>query len=179
MLLATTLILVTLAAAAGLYARARTRVRVVHCPGSHAPAVVQLDAMDALIGPDHVGRCSEWPQRRDCAQACLSEIAHSPDGCLFQRILADWYKNKTCVYCCRRLPAVLWGEPRPGLRSPEGRLVHWNEVPPAEVFAVLDTHQPVCASCDLAESFRMQYPDRVVERPPRPEGRGLVEERRH
>jgi hypothetical protein len=38
---------------------------------------------------------------------------------------------------------------------------------PAEVLPVaLETHLPVCASCQVAEAFRRQFPELVVDRKP-------------
>jgi hypothetical protein len=62
------------------------------------------------------------------------------------------------------IPELQWGSLPPALRAPNGRVVEWTDIEPSALFDVLVTHQPVCASCDVAETFRTRYADRVVER---------------
>ncbi len=55
--------------------------RAVRCPETGARAEVDLDARGAALTalfahPDpRVERCSEWPDREGCEQACLSQAA--------------------------------------------------------------------------------------------------------
>jgi hypothetical protein len=166
-----------LVAATRAYARARG-VRVVHCPATQAPAAIHVDPVRNALrlghpSADRVHECSLWPERRLCAQACLAEVSAFADQCAFQRMVACWYVGKHCTFCRRAIPPVRWGEPRPSLISPKGTLVYWSDVPPIEVYDVLATHAPVCASCGLAEDFRIRHPDLVIERPRlEEEGRG-------
>jgi hypothetical protein len=43
--------------------------------------------------------------------------------------------------------------------------VQWSEIPAEELPEVFETHLPVCWSCHIAETFRREYPKRVVDRP--------------
>jgi len=58
--------------------------RTVTCPETRAPAVVRLDVARAvrtqIAGkPDlRLSSCSRWPERRECAQKCLSQIPGAP-----------------------------------------------------------------------------------------------------
>jgi hypothetical protein len=161
-----------LAAAARAYRRTRA-VRVVHCPATGTTEVVRLTAgapsMTLGLGPKpQVDHCSLWPARQGCAQQCLAEIGASPEHCAFQLVLAHWYEGKRCAFCRRAIPRVQWGELKPSLLSPDGRIVTWSEVAPATLDVVVRTHAPVCAHCDVAETFRRQYPQLVTDRPARP-----------
>jgi hypothetical protein len=145
------------------------RLRVVHCPGTHTVATLRiLDPSDAATfgfrTRPHVTSCSLWPDQWPCRENCLAELQASPDHCAFQQILARWYKGKSCAFCQRPIPPIRWGEMRPALLSPEGRMVAWEDVTPHAIDHILSSHRPVCASCDVAESFRQRYSDIVVER---------------
>ena len=54
--------------------------RVVTCPETHAPAMVQVAAgsmgRQAIFGEPRLrlGECSRWPTRVGCAQDCLTQI---------------------------------------------------------------------------------------------------------
>jgi hypothetical protein len=54
--------------------------------------------------------------------------------------------------------------------SPDGRTMEWGEVRVEDLPEVLRTHRPVCWNCHVAESFRRQYPDLVIDAPPRTGG---------
>jgi hypothetical protein len=145
-------------------------LRVVRCPGTGGGAALHLGGAGTAIGLGvgawpHVTRCSLWPERRLCAQSCLAEVETSPEQCAFEGILARWYCGRSCA-CCRRLVApVRWGEPRPSLLSPGGRLVTWLDIDPPSVYEVLSMHRAVCAGCTVAERFRRDHPDLIVEGP--------------
>jgi hypothetical protein len=146
--------------------------RVVHCPATNEAVLVHLAAGRAAAGLHRrgvleVSRCTSWPERRHCAQGCLAEIERGPDHCLFQQVLAHWYRGKECAFCHRSIPERHWGDLQPSLLAPDGRILMWSEIPPATLYQVLETHRPVCASCDLAETFRQRHADWVVERPRR------------
>ena len=169
-----TLALLVLAATYGAFAvwtywRA-SGVRVVRCPVTHETVRIELAAVRAavLLAPSSdlvVRRCSLWPQRRNCAQWCCDEIETSPSGCRMEAILADWYQGKRCAYCGRSVPRPAVGDLPPALRAPDGAIVEWSAIEPTRLFDVLATHQAVCASCDVAETFRSRHGDWVVERP--------------
>jgi hypothetical protein len=60
----------------------RIRVpRPVTCPGLQAPALIAMDPRYAVrmhaLGNDElrVKQCSRWPERRQCGQECLGQIA--------------------------------------------------------------------------------------------------------
>ena len=55
--------------------------KAVTCPETRAPAEIRLDlnraAISSAFGPPQltVTRCSRWPERHYCDQACVNEVA--------------------------------------------------------------------------------------------------------
>ena len=67
--------------------------RLVTCPETHEPAVVEVAARSMAIQAilDEpclmLSECSRWPMRRDCGQDCLRQIEDRPSEL---RISAAW-----------------------------------------------------------------------------------------
>ncbi len=146
--------------------------RLVTCPETNRPTAVEVDAKraaaKAVFGKPHLqlSECSRWPERRDCAQTCLTQIESAPEECLVRTIVEKWYTGKTCIYCRRRIDQIDgWGYHRPALLDPERKTVQWKEVPAEKLPDLLATHPPVCWNCHLAETFRRLHPELVVDRP--------------
>ncbi len=141
------------------------------CPETHKAAAVNIAAGDAarssLLGhPDiHLQDCSRWPERKNCGQECLSQLGADPENCLVWNIVADWYRGRSCVYCGKHFGEIQWHDHRPALRSPDGKSVQWTDVKPETLPTLFETHLPVCWSCHIAETFRREHPERVVDRP--------------
>ena len=163
------------AAIRGTFAFFRARgKRLVTCPETHCAAAVELDAkgagLKAFRGGDYLclQDCSRWPDRQDCGQECLSQVEALGNGCLARNVVAEWYKGKVCVYCHKPVdnPAE-WTGHAPALLTPDLKTVGWDEVPAEKLVEVFSTHQPVCWSCHIAESFRRQHPELVTDRPAR------------
>ncbi len=160
--------------AAIVYLIARRRQsgeRIITCPETLTPEVVRVDAGHAawteLRGEKELRleTCSRWPERRDCGQECLAEIECAPDGCLVRERLEGWYRGASCAFCTVPIAPIRWFDHRPGLRSPEGRVLEWEEIAAQDLPAALRTHQPVCFDCMVAETFRERFPDRYVDDP--------------
>ncbi len=157
--------------AARAFARLRG-TRVVSCPETRAVAAVEVDlahaVSTAITGRPHfrLSDCSRWPERAGCGQECLAQVEGAPEDCLVRHLLSRWYADRECAFCRRTIGEVQWHEHRPGLLSPEGVLVEWADVPPETVPGVLVTHRAVCWNCLVAESFRRQHADLVVDRRP-------------
>jgi len=145
--------------------------RIVKCPETGMPTVVEVDALHASLTstvglPDiRLKDCSRWPMKKQCGQECLTDLDVAPDCCLVSGVLMRWYRGKNCVYCSQPFTEVHWTDHQPALLSPAGKLVRWKEVLLDDVQTVLDTHLPVCWSCYIAQSFRLDHPDLVVFRP--------------
>ena len=172
--------LVVVAAAAVVLPRVlRWRgTRLVRCPETHAPAAVELDVKQALVsgmfGREHLRLrdCSRWPERAGCGEDCLAQVERAPEDCRVRNIVGEWYQGKSCVFCGRQFGEIHWHDHRPALRDAEGVTREWNEVRPEQLPRLFETCVPVCWDCHIAESFRREHPELVVDRaahePPRP-----------
>src|SRR6516164_10709549 len=79
--------------------------RLVTCPETLKPAAVHVNAVGAAkraaMGNDQIrlDQCSQWPERQNCGQECLSQVEADPEACLVWNIVSEWYKGKSCGYC--------------------------------------------------------------------------------
>jgi hypothetical protein len=147
--------------------------RIVVCPETREMVAVEVDARHAAFSAPQgrpqlrLDACTRWPERKDCGQECLGQVESAPEACLLRSILADWYSGKACTFCGREFKTIQWHDHRPALVSPEGVLLDWSGFRPEQVIDVLARHQPVCWDCRVAEGFRREHPELVVERPAR------------
>lgn len=147
--------------------------RLVTCPETKRPAAVEVDAKHAAASvfsmQDHpdlrLQDCSRWPERKDCGQECLAQIEAGPEGCLVRTIVAKWYEGKACTLCGKPFGEMHWYEHKPALMNPRHETVEWTDVPIERLPEVLSTHRPLCWSCHIAETFRREHPELVVDRP--------------
>jgi hypothetical protein len=149
--------------------------RVVTCPETGKPAAVKVDAGHAaatavLDQPDlKLACCSRWPERAGCDEPCVTEIVEGGSDTLPKTIAARFFEGKRCAICGHPIDPINSATLQPGVLHP---LTHeafaWNEILPQDLPDVLAWRQAVCANCTLAESFRRRFPDRVVDRVPRP-----------
>ena len=153
------------------YRRYRGKM-LITCPENKCPAAVEVAAgsaaLEALVHKPHLhlNMCTRWPEKEDCGQECLSQIETSPQNCLVWNIVHNWYAGKACAYCGKPFSHIEWHDRRPALMNFARQTVQWGEVPPEKLPEVLETYLPVCWNCHLAETFRREHPDLVVERPP-------------
>ncbi len=167
------LVLVVYAAIAAVaWFRARG-TRIVICPETQKPAAVEVNGAHAAVSAlwedsdVRLRQCSRWPEREGCDQACASQIALAPHDTLATAILTRWYAGKSCAICQRAISAPGENAPQPGLYNvASSETLSWQEIPAENLPAVLETHLPVCANCQVAESFRRQFPDLVIDRTP-------------
>ncbi len=138
--------------------------RVITCPENHQPAAVRVALFSRDPHPS-LKTCSRWPEKEGCDQACVAELEESPERCLVQAIASDWYTGRRCVYCQELIGDIVWHERPPALRAEDGSTREWKGVAPQELPLLLATAKPVCWRCHVAESFRRQYPEWVIERP--------------
>jgi len=172
----------TLVVAAVLYAALRVPVqryfrtrgdRVVNCPDNGEPVAVRVDALHAAVTPAdasdrfRIESCSRWPQKDGCGQMCLAQIEAQPTDCLVRSQVDLWYAGKTCALCGKGLDGLDWTRHKPALQSPDGVTMEWSAVKPESLWAVMGSHRPVCWDCHIAETFRRQRPDLVLDNPQR------------
>jgi hypothetical protein len=53
---------------------------------------------------------------------------------------------------------------KPALLNPEGITVEWGQIPISAAIDAMTTYLPVCWNCHIAQSFRREHPDVVVDR---------------
>jgi len=163
------------------YSRFRGK-RLVTCPETHHTAAVEVDAKAlakeitrrGTVAPQaglvetkqglRLRECSRWPERQDCPQGCLHQIETAPEQCLVRHIVDQWYAERPCVFCQRPIREIDWLQQKPALLTPDQGTVEWNEIAPERLPEVFQTCQPVCWSCHVAEKFRREHPDLVVDR---------------
>ncbi|MFO7695244.1 MAG: hypothetical protein R6V57_19325 [Vicinamibacterales bacterium] len=173
-------LVVAIVAAGALYALLRRPVgeyfrmrgaRVITCPDNQQPAAVTVDARHAAItaagGHEQLrlDSCSRWPEKAGCGQECLKQIDVQPMDCLVREQVGRWYADKSCVICGKALGAADWASHKPALRAPDGRTMEWGDVRPETIFEVMRTHAAICWDCHVAETFRRQRPDLVLDNP--------------
>lgn len=148
----------------------RTRgARVVTCPDNHHKVEVKLDARRAVLGQSpRLSACTRWPEKQNCGQECLAEIAQAGESCLIRSILAKWYEGKNCAWCGTAFGHIDWATRKPGLVTPEGAGLDWSAVHADRIDEVLATHRPACFTCSVTNSFVRRHPDLVVDRSARP-----------
>lgn len=145
--------------------------RLITCPETHQTEAVDVAAREAaltaLIGAPtlRLDRCSRWPERQDCGQACLQQVAADPEHCLVWSIVSNWYHGKSCVYCHKPFGRLHHLDHAPALLAPDHVTTEWNRLRPEQLPEILFTHKPVCWNCHVAETFRRLHPELVVERP--------------
>ena len=167
-------------ALAGLFFLARRALRaylryrgkgVVICPETRRPVAVEVDAALAAWAATEgavdlrLKSCSRWPERAGCGQECVRQIELAPENCLVRAMMAKWYEGKTCVFCGRPFEGIGWAGHEAAMLDLDHKTVPWGEVPPEELYDALTTHVPVCWNCHVAETFRREHPDLVVDRP--------------
>jgi hypothetical protein len=148
--------------------------RIVSCPENHCPAAVSVAAgkaaVETMVGRQHLtlSTCSRWPERQPCVQECLAQIEEAPKACLAWTIMNRWYQGQECWYCHKPFGDIHWHDHPPALLNRDNKTVQWTEIPPENLQKALGTHRPVCWSCHMAESFRREHPEKVVDRPSTP-----------
>ena len=144
--------------------------RVIICPETGKQAMVEIDtqhaALTSLIGKTdlRLESCWRWPLRENCGQECLLQLDVAPEECLVRSVLEKWYRDKACAFCKRPFALIQVVDHKPALLNPEGMTVEWKQVPISGVNEVMATCLPVCWNCHIAQSFRREHADLVVER---------------
>jgi hypothetical protein len=144
--------------------------QVIICPETGKQATVEVDArraaLTSLLGqPDiRLESCWRWPLNQDCGQECLIQLHVAPPECLVRGVLMKWYTGKRCAFCGREFDEPHLIDHKPALVNPEGITLEWGEISLPTLTDVLKTHEPVCWNCHIAQTFRREHPDLIVER---------------
>jgi hypothetical protein len=154
-----------------VHARRLREPMLVDCPENHEVAAVKLDpalaTRAAAFGHAELqlSQCSRWPERQACGQECLKQIETQPEDCMLRAAVTKWYEGKSCVMCGKPLGAIDWLQHRPAIMGPDNRTAEWFDVTLEQLPKVFSTHKPVCWDCHIAETFRQQRPDLVIDNP--------------
>jgi hypothetical protein len=146
--------------------------RVIVCPETKRQAMVQVDtrhaALTTLAGRTdlRLENCWRWPLREDCGQECLLQLDVAAPDCLVRSVLEKWYRGKECAFCKRPFDEIGFVDHKPALLGADGITLEWNDVPLSSVTDAMSKDLPVCWNCHIAQTFRRDHPDLVVERPP-------------
>ncbi|HSP64484.1 MAG TPA: HNH endonuclease [Pyrinomonadaceae bacterium] len=145
--------------------------RVIICPETKSQAMVEVDArraaLTSLIGQTEIRleSCWRWPLREDCGQECLLQLDVAPAECLVRSVLMKWYRGRKCAFCEKPFGEIELIDHKPALLNPEGVTVEWAAIPISVVNDAMANYLPVCWDCHVAQTFRREHPDLVVERP--------------
>jgi hypothetical protein len=148
--------------------------RVIICPETQKQAMVEVDvrraALTSLIGQTDIRleSCWRWPLREDCGQECLLQLDVAPAECLVRSVLAKWYRGGQCAFCQKPFGQIELIDHKPALLNQEGVTVEWAAIPISAVNDAMANYLPVCWNCHVAQTFRREHADLVVERPATP-----------
>ena len=151
--------------------------RVVTCPETRNAAGVVVDARHAAAtglfdAPElRLSSCSRWPERKDCGQLCLSQVAAAPEDCLIRNILTKWYEGEVCAFCGRPFGMLEWGSSRPALLLAKGLSVEWSQIAADKLPDTLAIARPVCFACHMANTMVREHPELVTDRSSQAPGR--------
>ena len=82
---------------------------------------------------------------------------------------ATYFTGRRCAICSRPIDPPNAATLQPGFIDPGShKVTAWDDVRPELLPDTIEHQRPLCANCTLAESFRQQFPDEAVERPPTP-----------
>ena len=148
-----------------------TATRLITCPENGTHQAVELDPShrlgQVLRGKDgmYLRDCSRWPEKQDCGQTCLTQIASAPDGCRVRTLLEDFYAGESCVLCGKEFGETIdWYDHEPAFIDAERNVLSWQDVPPEKLPDVMEDRFPVCWDCKVIETVRQKHPDRITDR---------------
>jgi len=143
--------------------------RVIICPETGKQAMVELDvrraAVSSLFGQTdlRLENCWRWPIKQDCGQECLLQL-DMDEKCLVRSVLEKWYRDKVCAFCERPFDEIDLADHKPALLNPEGVTIEWKQVPVSVVMEAMGSCLPVCWNCHIAQTFRREHADLIVDR---------------
>jgi hypothetical protein len=145
--------------------------RIITCPETHKPEAVNVAAAEAGLGvffnePTlRLKECTRWPERQGCGQDCLQQIETDAKNCLVWNIVAKWYEGKSCAFCHKPIGTLHHIDHAPALLGPDFRTHEWKDIAAEKLPEIFETNKPVCWNCHIAETFRRDHPELVVDRP--------------
>ena len=144
--------------------------RVIICPETGKQAMVELDvrraAVSSLFGQTdlQLKNCWRWPIKQNCGQECLLQLDMADEQCLVRSVLEKWYRDKVCAFCQRPFDQIDLIDHKPALLNPEGVSVEWKQIPLSAAMEAMANYLPVCWNCHIAQTFRREHLDLVIDR---------------
>jgi hypothetical protein len=149
--------------------------RVITCPETKKPAAVKVDIGHAAAtaiwerADVKLAGCSRWPERQGCDEGCVPQIVDGHGETRAKTVAAHFFERKRCAICQHEIAPIHSGTLQPGLLHPVTHEASaWDEIPAQDLPDAFVARYAICGNCTVAESFRRRFPDRVVERAPRP-----------
>ena len=148
------------------YYQNRGRQPVI-CPDSGQPVDVEVDRefafWSALRGQEHsrLESCSRWPEKGDCGQECLEQVAPSPEN--VERLMISWYQDKACAICTRAITPSDWRRGRLAWLDNEYKLVELRQVDLKQLQFALEGMRPLCWTCHQEERVRQAITQRSLK----------------
>lgn len=145
--------------------------RVITCPENLEAAAVKVNAAHAAQWASIAGEpdlklksCTRWPEKAGCGQECLAQIERSPESCLVQTIVSDWYAGKACTFCEKPIGQIAWHERPPAVFVEGAGAAEWKDIAPEKLPAAFAHGKAVCWSCSVRENFLREHPGYAIER---------------
>jgi hypothetical protein len=146
--------------------------RIVTCPESGLPAVVEMDAAYSAVrsafGRPHVRlqECSRWPERAGCGQTCLGDVEASPEDTRVTTMIDQFYTDRRCALCGWAFGSVRNDHAGLAVLGPDGATREWGAFAADTLSSVLRSHAPVCRNCHVGQTFRRRHPEIFRPMPP-------------
>jgi hypothetical protein len=144
--------------------------RLVTCPENKETAAIGIDphfaALTATVSDlqMRIGRCSRWPEKEGCAQACLPEVKEAPDDTRVEAVAKSFFVEHTCSYCGRKITDADALGHKAALENAAHELRTWDKVPAQMLPTVFTVETPVCWNCYVIERFRREHPELATPR---------------
>jgi hypothetical protein len=133
--------------------------RLVTCPETQTDAAVGVDVAQAIVATIRdnsdlrVAGCSRWPQRHDCDQACVPQIAERGGEAKPRTIAAHFFENQRCAICRYPIDPIPAAGLQPGLLDPvTHEATPWHTIRPEQLPHAFQSHRALCARCTVEET---------------------------
>jgi hypothetical protein len=136
------------------------------CPENGERVDVEMDSKyafwTAYRGQEHtrLKSCTRWPEKGDCGQECLEQVAPSPEN--VERLMLGWYQGKSCAICTRAITPSDWRRGRLGWLDDEHKLVELRHVNLKELQFALQAMRALCWTCHQEERIRQAVSPRSL-----------------
>jgi len=137
------------------------------CPENGEPVDIEVDGKyafwTAYRGQEHsrLQSCTRWPEKGDCGQECLQQVAPSPEN--VERLMLGWYRGKSCAICTRAITPSDWRRGRLAWLNSQYKLVELRQVDLKQLQFALAEMRPLCWTCHQEERVRQAIAPRSLK----------------